>query len=88
MLVSLREIAKYVDINGLSAEEIAKRLTFSGIEVEQIKKISEATNLVIGEVLSCESHPNSDHLHCCKVNIGKYYQKYRRAVRTFWHTVF
>ena len=70
MLVSLREIAKYVDINGLSAEEIAKRLTFSGIEVEQIKKMSEATNLVIGEVLSCEAHPNSDHLHCCKVNIG------------------
>lgn len=70
MLVSLREIAKYVDISDLSAEEIAKRLTFSGIEVEQIRKMSEATNLVIGEVLSCEAHPNSDHLHCCKVNIG------------------
>ena len=70
MLVSLKEIAKYVDINGLTPEEIASRLTFSGIEVEEIKKISNATNLVIGEVISCLPHPNSDHLHCCKVNIG------------------
>ncbi len=70
MLVSLKEIAKYVDISGLKAEEIAQKLTFSGIEVEQIKKMSEATNLVIGEVVTCIPHPNSDHLHCCKVNIG------------------
>lgn len=70
MLVSLREIAKYVDISGLSAEEIAKRLTFSGIEVEEIKKLSDATNFVIGEVLTCDKHPDSDHLHVCKVNIG------------------
>ena len=70
MLVSLKEIAKYVDISDLTPETIAQRLTFSGIEVEQIKKMSDATNLVIGEVLSCLPHPNSDHLHCCKVNVG------------------
>lgn len=69
MLVSLKEIGKYVDLSGLTAEEIASRLTFSGIEVEEIKKSADATNLVIGEVLSCENHPNSDHLHVCKVDV-------------------
>ena len=29
-----------------------------------------ATNLVVGEVLECEMHPDSDHLHVCKVNVG------------------
>ena len=53
MLVSLKEISKYVDISDLTPEEIASRLTFSGIEVEEIKKVADATNLVIGEVISC-----------------------------------
>ena len=70
MLVSLKEIAKYVDISGLTPEEIASRLTFSGIEVEEIKTLSQATNLVVGKVISCLPHPNSDHLHVCKVDIG------------------
>lgn len=70
MLVSLKEIAKYVDISSLTPEEIASRLTFSGIEVEEIKHLASATGLVIGEVLTCEAHPDSDHLHVCKVDIG------------------
>ncbi len=70
MLVSLKEISKYVDLSGLSANDIAKRLTDAGIEVEEIKHFSEGTNLVIGEIISCEKLEKSDHLHCCKVNIG------------------
>ena len=69
MLVSLNEISKYVDVSGLSKEEIASRLTFSGIEVEEIKTLSKATSLVVGKVISCIPHPNSDHLHVCKVDI-------------------
>ena len=70
MLVSLKEISKYVDISSLTAEEIASRLTFSGIEVEEIKHLASATGLIIGEVIACENHPDSDHLHVCKVDIG------------------
>ena len=70
MLVSLKEVKKYVDLEGISTEEIASRLTFSGIEVEGIKEVASATNLVIGEVVECENHPDSDHLHVCKVNVG------------------
>ena len=70
MLVSLKEIKKYVDLEGISTEEIASRLTYSGIEVEEIKKLASATNLVIGEIISCLPHPDSDHLHLCKVDVG------------------
>lgn len=69
MLVSLKEVRKYVDLNNLTPEEIATKLTDAGIEVEEIKYLSNATNLVIGEVLSCINHPSSDHLHLCKVDI-------------------
>ena len=38
MLVSINELKKYVDLNGLTAEEIANGLTFAGIEVEEVSK--------------------------------------------------
>ena len=70
MLVSLKEISKYVDISDLTPEEIAKKMTSAGIEVEGINHLSEATNLVIGHILKCEKHPDSDHLHVNQIDIG------------------
>ena len=73
MLVSLKEIQKYVDIHDLNAEAIADGLTFAGIEVEEVSKLASGTNLVIGEVLECVAHPDSDHLHILKVDLGSKY---------------
>lgn len=70
MKISLNELKKYVNIDGISPEEIADKLTFAGIEVEEISKFASGTNLTIGEVIFCENHPNSDHLHITKVDIG------------------
>ncbi len=42
-----------------------------GNEYDEAKKMIEATNIVIGEVLTCEMHPDSDHLHVCTVDVGK-----------------
>ncbi len=70
MLVSLKEISKYVDISDLTPEEIAKKMTSAGIEVEGINHLSNATNLVIGHILKCEKHPDSDHLHVNQIDIG------------------
>ena len=53
MLVSLKNIARYVSLDGLSAEEIANGLTFAGVEVEDIKYLARGTNLVIGKILEC-----------------------------------
>ena len=73
MLVSLNELRKYVDLNGLTPEEIATRLTSAGVEVESINKAAFATKLVVGEVIMCENMENSDHLHVTKVNCGPKY---------------
>ena len=53
MLVSLKEVNKYVSLEGLDANEIARALTFSGTEVEEVLPLASGTNLVIGEVVFC-----------------------------------
>lgn len=73
MRASLNLLKKYVDLNGISPEEIANKLTFSGLEVEELKPISSATNLVIGQIIKCENHPSSDHLHVLNVDLGEKY---------------
>ena len=73
MLVSLKSVSQYVDLNGLTAEEIADKLTFAGVEVEEVSRLASGTNLVIGHVLECVAHPNSDHLHVLKVDLGPKY---------------
>jgi phenylalanyl-tRNA synthetase beta chain len=69
MLASLRELRKYVDLSGLSAENIAKKLTVSGLEVDGVKTLARGTNLVIGKVIYCEKMEGT-HLHKTKVDIG------------------
>lgn len=59
-----------MDIEDLTIEEIAERITDAGLEVEGIEKMSQGSNLVIGKVLSCIDHPDSDHLHICEVDLG------------------
>ena len=63
MLVSYKNLAKLVDLHDIDANMLADRLTFSGIEVEEVKTLASGTNLVIGEIVKCEKHPESDHLH-------------------------
>lgn len=70
MKVSLNLVKRYVDISDLTPEEIAHRLTFAGVEVEEIATLAKGSKLVIGEVLTCENMPDSDHLHLTTVNAG------------------
>ena len=70
MIISRKWLQQYVDISDLSIEEVADKLTNSGSEVEGIEKMSQGTNLVIGHVISCKDHPDSDHLHVCEVDLG------------------
>ena len=73
MLVSLKNVNQYVDLKDLTPEDIADKLTFAGVEVEDIRKLASGTNLVIGHILECVAHPNSDHLHVLKVDLGPKY---------------
>ena len=70
MKVSTKFLCDYVDVSKEDYNQLASSLALIGNEVEEVKKLTEATNLVVGEVLECEDHPDSDHLHVCKVDIG------------------
>lgn len=70
MIFSYKLLKEYVDVEGLSIKDITSKLTLAGFELEGIEQLSSGTNLVIGEVLECEDHPNSDHLHVTKTSIG------------------
>ena len=72
MYVSYKWLQDYVDLTGISPEELAEKITRTGIEVEDVEKKGEKLKkIVVGHVLTCEDHPNSDHLHLCQVDIGE-----------------
>ena len=69
MKLSKKFVKEYVDID-VDIKTIAEDMTRVGNEYDSAGKLLNATNLVIGEVKECEMHPDSDHLHVCKVDIG------------------
>lgn len=73
MNVSYNWLKRYIDTE-LSAERIAEILTELGLEVEEFEKIETIKGglkgVVVGEVLTCEDHPDSDHLHITTVDVG------------------
>ena len=62
-------VKDYVVIDG-DLKTLAEDMTGVGNEYDSAQKLINATNLVVGEVIECEMHPDSDHLHVCKVNVG------------------
>ena len=71
MKLSLNFVKDYIDLpEDLDAKKIAEDMTLHSSEYDEAGKLVNATNLIIGEVIECEEHPDSDHLHVCKVNIG------------------
>ena len=68
-MISLNWVKDYIDLRDQDLKELAVKVTKAGINVERVVT-NHIDNLVIGEVLECVSHPDSDHLHVCKVNIG------------------
>lgn len=73
MNISYKWLKEYVDFT-LSAEEVSAALTSIGLEVEDTREVQSVKGglkgLVVGEVLTCEPHPDSDHMHVCMVDVG------------------
>ncbi len=70
MKVPMKWLKEYVDIN-MPAEEYASRMVMTGTAVEGVEKTGEQFDkVVVGRVLTCVDHPNSDHLHICTVDVG------------------
>ena len=70
MKLSTNFLKDYVDID-VDVKQLAEDMTRVGNEYDYAGKLINATKLVIGEIVECVDHPDSDHLHLCKVNIGK-----------------
>ena len=70
MIVTRKWLEEFIDLDGISTEEILNTLNRIGQEVEGYKKIEIPQNVVVGEVIECEKHPNADKLNVCKVNVG------------------
>ena len=68
-MISLNWVKDYVDLEGIDLQKLAVDITKAGVNVEKVIT-NHIDNLVIGEIIECYDHPNSDHLHICKVNIG------------------
>ena len=68
-MISLNWVKDYIDINDQDLNDLAVKITKAGINVEAVIS-NKIDNLVIGEVVDCIDHPDSDHLHICQVNIG------------------
>ena len=73
MNISYNWLKNYINID-VSADDLSKALTSIGLEVGSVEEVQTVKGglegLVIGEVLTCSSHENSDHLHVTTVNLG------------------
>ncbi len=74
MNISYKWLKEYVDFN-LTPQEVCDALTSEGLEVDALEEVQSIRGglkgLYVGQVLTCEPHPNSDHLHVTTVDLGK-----------------
>ena len=68
-MINLEWVKDYIDISDQDLKELAVKITKAGINIEKVIT-NHIDNLVIGKVLTCINHPDSDHLHICTVDVG------------------
>ena len=73
MNISFDWLKQYVELGDMTPKELDDLLTFSGLEIENIEKVESIRggleHVVIAQVLTCEPHPDSDHLHLTTVDV-------------------
>ena len=74
MNISYKWLKEYVDFD-LTPQQVCDALTSTGLEVDALEEVQSIKGglkgLYVGKVLTCEMHPNSDHLHVTTVDLGK-----------------
>jgi phenylalanyl-tRNA synthetase beta chain len=72
MKLSLNFLKDYIDIPAdVDCVKLGEDMTNVGNEYDEAGKLIKVSGLTIGQVLECEMHPDSDHLHICKVDVGQ-----------------
>ena len=71
MKLSLNFLRDYIDIpSDVDAVKLGEDMTNVGNEYDEAGKLIKVSGLTIGQIVECEMHPDSDHLHICKVDVG------------------
>ena len=74
MNISYKWLKEYVDFD-LTPQEVCDALTSTGLEVDALEEVQTVKGglkgLYVGKVLTCDVHPNSDHLHVTTVDLGR-----------------
>ena len=74
MNISYKWLKEYVDFD-MNSQEVADALTSCGLEVDALEEVQSIKGglkgLFVGKVLTCEKHPDSDHLHVTTIDLGK-----------------
>lgn len=68
MRISTNWLNDYVDISDENLKDLADKVTNAGVNVETVEEYN-TPNLVVGQILDVFDHPDSDHLHVCKVDV-------------------
>lgn len=72
MYISMNWIKDFVDLDGISTEELVKRFNLATAEIEGYEEKGKDTyGVVFGKIIECKNHPESNHLHILKVDVGK-----------------
>ncbi|MBR3891367.1 MAG: phenylalanine--tRNA ligase subunit beta [Bacilli bacterium] len=70
MLVSVNWLKELLKLDDIDTKALANKMSSAGLEVEEIKTLASGDHLVIGQIKTCEEHPDSDHLHVLNVDVG------------------
>ena len=72
MILSRKWLNEFVDVSDISDREFDEAMTLSGSKVETVTALNESLkNVVVGQILSMEKHPDSDHMWICQINVGQ-----------------
>lgn len=69
-MINLDWVKDYIDIDGEDAKALAEKIKTAGINIENVIT-KDIPGVVVGRVLTCVPHPNSDHMHVCRVDVGE-----------------
>jgi len=70
MIVTRSWLNEFIDISNVSDEKLYETFNSIGLEVDSIQKIEIPKGVVVGEIISCEKHPDADKLNVCQIDVG------------------
>lgn len=71
MKVSYQWLKEYLDID-VEPHELAEKIARTSVDINDVYSLSDGLKkIVVGDVITCEPHPDSDHLHVCQVDVGE-----------------